>query len=47
VGDSSSGRIHDLMYMGKVKPAHVYESLYMTVIRLSHVQVHKQVFKED
>jgi hypothetical protein len=37
VGYSSSGRVHDLMYMGKVKPSHVYEALYMTVIRVTRV----------
>jgi hypothetical protein len=44
-GDRSSGRVYDPIYMGKVKPACVYEALYMTVIRLSHVQVREQVFE--
>ena len=37
MGWSSLGRIHDLMYTGKVKPSHVYEALYMTIIRVNHV----------
>jgi hypothetical protein len=41
---SSLGCIHNLMYMGKVKPARVYESLYMTVIMVAHVQLCAQVF---
>jgi hypothetical protein len=47
VGDNSPGRVYDLIYVGKVKPAHVYEALYLIVIRLGRVQVRKQVFKRS
>jgi hypothetical protein len=47
VGDSSSDRVHNLMYAGKVNLSWVYKALYATVIRVAHVQVQKQVFKED
>jgi hypothetical protein len=45
VGDRSSGRVYDPIYMGKVKPACVYASLYMIVTKLSRVQVREQILK--
>jgi hypothetical protein len=35
VGDSSSGHVHDLIYVGKVKPTCVHEALYVIVVILA------------
>jgi hypothetical protein len=44
VGCSSLGHVHDLMYVGKEKPSHIYESLYTIFIRVVHVQLCKQFY---
>ena len=44
VGDSSPGRVYDPIYMGKVKPEHVYASLYTNFTKLALVQVREQIF---
>jgi hypothetical protein len=44
-GDKSSGCVYDPIYVGKSKLAHIYESLYATVINLSHLQVCEQDFE--
>jgi hypothetical protein len=36
-GCSSPGHVHDLMYEGKVKLSRIYEDLYATVIKVTHV----------
>jgi hypothetical protein len=44
MSDSSSGHVHGDMYMGKVKPTHVYVALYVIFNIIAHIQVHKQLF---
>jgi hypothetical protein len=46
MGCSLSGRVHNLMHMGKINLDHVYDALYAIFIRVSHVQLHEQVFEE-